>query len=140
MENDQKSVAVFDPRSLADTVRDRICAEFVGLIPKEQWTAMVQQEINSFMHPEPLRWSGDARRPSGFSTVVREVLTKELAEMVREELRKMTQLEIDVATGRQSAPAVLKDLIIQEAPTIFSGMLVSAVRAVLASAEYRVGG
>ena len=56
--------ALATPKTVTELVRDRIQASFVELIPEEQFTEMVQQEIDSFTAPGPsVRQSYSERQP-----------------------------------------------------------------------------
>lgn len=43
-------VAKFDQASLMQNVRERIKATFVGLIPDEEWEALVRKEVDAFLN------------------------------------------------------------------------------------------
>ena len=43
-------IAKFDQANLMQNVRDRIKATFVGLIPDEEWDALVRKEVDAFLN------------------------------------------------------------------------------------------
>jgi hypothetical protein len=43
-------IAKFDQASLMQNVRERIKATFVGLIPDEEWEALVRKEVDAFLN------------------------------------------------------------------------------------------
>ncbi len=45
-------VEKFDPSTLMQGVKDRIKAQFVSLIPDDQWEIMIQKEVNAFFNLE----------------------------------------------------------------------------------------
>lgn len=69
------TVANYDPSKLMDAVRDRIKAEFVGMIPEETWKQMVSAEIKRFFEAKDSNHY-DRPRYSDFQRVVWEEVDK----------------------------------------------------------------
>lgn len=68
----------YDPRDLIQMVKDRVKAEYVSMIPDDQWEQMIQREVDEFFQ---VRNQGyDQRRCSDFQNIVREELNKKARE------------------------------------------------------------
>lgn len=85
MENE---VTKFDPKQLLNSVRDRIKAEFVGLIPDEEWHKLVEAEVDSFFEVRQTDSYGQRqwrdKQTSHFGEVVRTCLKEETQRRLKE--------------------------------------------------------
>jgi len=107
----------FDSSSVMNNVRDRIKATFVGLIPDEQWDAMIQAEVKGFFKNSD-KWNND--RPSEFQKLTQEVIREFAKERVKEIL-KTFQTEIWNSNIQAHEPTeVFKKIITENASSIFA--------------------
>lgn len=72
----ETQVATYDPAKLMDAVRDRIKAEFVGLIPEETWKQMVQTEVKRFFEVKERNGYSHTKSCSDFQSIVSDELDK----------------------------------------------------------------
>lgn len=82
-------LVVFDPNTLKDQVVSKVRLAVMDLIPEDAWKVMVQSAIDDFCRDRTARDQynhRDITTPSGLKTVVREVMTTELRQRVKDEL------------------------------------------------------
>lgn len=78
-------IEAFNPHRFADQIKDKIRLDMLDLMPLEQRQALIEKAIRDFITPEPDRYG--SRRLSPLTTVVHDLLTKEVQDMVRETLK-----------------------------------------------------
>lgn len=115
-------IEAYDPSRLMAAVRDRIKAEFIGLIPEATWTQMIQAEVDRFMK------AGDSRSyhaPSGFTAAVQKELEEEVKRRTKEYLSSPEWNDHWATHGHYSTR--IKDLLIENLPEViaatFGGMM-----------------
>lgn len=84
----ETQVAPYDATKLMDAVRDRIKAEFVGLIPEETWKQMVQTEVKRFFEVKDRSGYSHGKSYSDFQGIISEELEKETRRRLAEFLGK----------------------------------------------------
>lgn len=72
-----EGIEKFDASRLMDGVKDRIKATFVGLIPDEQWNAMVQKEIDDYFKQKDRSGYGQRQYDSDFGLMCKQLLHEE---------------------------------------------------------------
>lgn len=87
MATDDKTVVKFDPTAYVEAIRNKIKDALVGMIPDEQWNAMLEQQIKAFTQPK-VDGSGYHQRtvPSELDSIINRILTEEVTKRVREML------------------------------------------------------
>lgn len=70
-------------KSPAEIISGKIKAEFINLIPDDQWTAMVEKEINKFT----ARTGYSKNDPSEFEKMVKTEIEKAIREKLVEKIR-----------------------------------------------------
>lgn len=126
-------VEKFDPSQLMEGVKTRIRATFVSLIPDDAWENMVKTEIDSWFkrtdgynsyHTQDLK-------PSHFTRVVYDVLTKEATEKIKEILNSPDFYINNTGLGRATVSEQLQQRIIEKAPDIFMALIQSSIAAAI---------
>jgi hypothetical protein len=103
------AVQPYDPARLMDAVRDRIKAEFVGLIPEDAWRQMVDAEIKRFFARTTVQtnYGRDTEtRPSPFESLVAEMMRERSKELVRQAL----EAQWDNTTQEHASPLLAECL------------------------------
>lgn len=104
MNNNSTQTVVFNQNDLMQNVKDRIKATFVGLIPDEEWEALVAKEVKAFVetetdlefyhYKEPNRsfYGGHPEKSAHVKangmTPLRAIVWQECASRLHEELKK----------------------------------------------------
>lgn len=91
---------------LKDVIAERVGKELVNLIPKDQWEALIQQQINQFM---------SATAPA----IIKEELTRKLKEDIA---KHIPQEQWDISCQEYVNPLV-QEIITKAAPEIMGAML-----------------
>lgn len=77
-------VAKFDPNAYVEAIRTRIKDALVGMIPDEQWDAMLRQQIDAFMTSKSVSdYHGSRRVPSELEKIVNDLMTEEVKAHVK---------------------------------------------------------
>lgn len=141
---DDTAPVPFDPKSLIDTVKERVKAVYVALIPDEAWQAMVKKEVDWFLNPP-------VERDQYGNTVYRPAVPGSLTALVRTALGEIAQQQIkeffaqpawkveynDAATGR--IPSAIAALVDQHMPEILRSLFGNALANVLSRVDMHVG-
>lgn len=129
MDNRINEIVKMDSEKAAAVIRDRIRASFISLIPDDQWDKMIQTEIDAFMKPQTERgYSGERVVPSGFSTVIKEELTKTLKTKLEEHFSS-PQWQSHWEGCKPVASEMMRTMIIEHTPEIMAYMFQSAFQA-----------
>ena len=137
--SDATAVEKFDAGSFRERVEEKIKAEFMELLPDEMFRAMVQETIDRFTRPKPVKdYNGRVTRhdPSEFERIVLEVYEERLREAVKAELASEKWVG-HWDNGRQQASEAVSDLIVEHSGEILAGMLGSAIQEVVQQLQYR---
>ena len=102
--------------TIKDKVRERIQIEFVQLIPKEAWDALVSKEVEWFMNYKD-QWTTD-RSPSPLRQIVRKELEKIFIGQVKTTLMKMEITSWD-DDGKPMASEAVKKMVKEIAPELW---------------------
>lgn len=102
----------YDPAKIMDAVTDRIKAEFVALIPGDQWKSMVKKEIEVFFSES----STYGRR--NFTQVVNETLTLEARKRVSDYLNSPGWSTQWGERGEPLASQNIEELVVKVMPQI----------------------
>lgn len=136
------AVVPYDPTKLMDAVRDRIKAEFVGLIPEDTWKQMVAAEVKKFFAEETRSgYQEDRKLPSLFSRVVWEELERNSRERVRTMLSSQEwQGRFGFSNNQQTCEAseMVKKLVVEKSGEILAGILGGAIQQTIDSMRQRV--
>ena len=118
-------ITQWKPEDAIKSVRDKIRAEFVNLIPPDVFTKMVEAEIKAFTAEKP---SGSGygynseRRPSDFASVVISVLTEETKAEVKKLLESASWCE--QWNGQANEPSArVKEILAERGPDILNSVL-----------------
>lgn len=74
----------FNPQSLADTVKDRLKATFISLIPEEQWDQLVSNEIEVFFEKKEDAYSTNRTSSTKFQQLIQKELENYSIERLKE--------------------------------------------------------
>lgn len=117
-------VTQYDPTKLMDAVRDRIKAEFIGLIPEDVWKKMVDAEVQSFFEKGKESNYYDTRvTPSKFQRVVWEEMEKETRARMKTVFESGEWTTHFDGKGAPQAGAEVKKLLLENSGEIVSRVL-----------------
>lgn len=124
----------FDTNTIINNVRDRIKMTFASLIPDEQWTSMIQVEVDKFFKIKD-QTHHEVKRVSDFTSLVVDVLKEHASDRIQEFLEKYAS---DVWHGSDiAASEKLRTLIINNAKDIFLSVFESSFQNVINSMRDR---
>lgn len=137
-----KALAPYDATKLMDAVRDRIKAEFVGLIPEDTWRQMVKAEVDRFFKDGDVYsygYGNDRKAlPSQFQSVVWEALKEDTKLRVKAFLESPEwEGEWDGQGGRKAGEAV-KKIVVEKSGEIVSSMLANAMQQAIEAMRSRI--
>lgn len=119
---------------VAGTIKDRIKAQFVDLIPDDVFMTMVEAEIKLFTEGRPPdRWDNNKDRSSPFQKIVQEEIQARFRVKIQEELAKPEYEPVWTNNGydlpdqfgkmvRESAPYILEQMIAQQTTNLLNMM------------------
>lgn len=123
MENE---IAQWKPEDAIKSVRDKIRAEFVNLIPPDVFTKWVEAEIKAFTADKPTSsgygYRSEERRPSDFASVVISVLTEETKTEIKKLLESPDWREQWNGKGQEPSKRV-KEILAEHGPEIINTVL-----------------
>ena len=127
MSENNKEVKPFNANDVMQSVKDKIKASFVGLIPDEQWEAMVKKEIDEFINPQKNNnsWNNNYY-PSGFSKIAKELLDNYAREKISEMLRKDEVLNNALGDDGKLRKEYM-ELIANSIPNLFVNLLTNSM-------------
>lgn len=120
-----KEVVQFKPQDFQEQLKEKIRAEIGNLIPDEQWTALVKQELDAFFnnkYEEGVGFQADTFRPAYLTKVCNEEIAKYCREKVQEVLRGEEWQKQWDGKGRAIASAAVSEILKQNANEIFASM------------------
>jgi hypothetical protein len=118
----ENKVQKFDPSTLMQGVKDRIKSEFVSLIPDEQWSQMVEKEVNDFFKEKETGYSNSRMYASDFGILVREELRKEAQKRLTDYIGSLL---FDKTYGQYGAPITsqkVKELMVENGGLMLQNM------------------
>lgn len=134
--SENSEVTKYDPSRLMDAVRDRIRSEFIGLIPQEQWSAMVRREIDEYFL---LRSTGyQQTNTTAFREDVRRILRERLANELKNYFAGPDWCEDWNDNGKLKTSVEVRRLIIESLPEILQAVLSQAIQATIGDMRQRM--
>jgi len=115
-------VEKFDPSQLMQGVKDRIKAEFVGLIPEEQWQEMVKREVDIFFK-ERDRGYHSKNHQSDFGQLVHNLLRDEVTERINTYLKGEEFETVWTGPGTATVSKAVKEIIIENSGEMLANMV-----------------
>jgi len=115
----------FDTGSMADRIQEKIKLEVVGLIPDEQWKAMIENTLKRFMEPTKST-SGYERdtKPAELDTLIKDCITGIFKEKITEMLHDAEFMKVTFQThGRPLIEGKIKEMAQEVAPAVLTGMV-----------------
>jgi len=104
--------------TVKDKIRDRIQVEFISLIPKEAWDALVTKEINWFMTDKDNYYRSTNSAISPLRVLVRQELEKQFGEQIKKKLQEMGTCSWG-ANGQPEASKAVKEMVKKIAPELW---------------------
>lgn len=103
MSTDIAKKTEFDPRDLAERLRDKIRVDMADLMPDEMWEGLLEKELKTFFEPKVIK-SGyrneDSKTvPSPFSVLVHGEIESLVKDKLTERIRVKLGAEVDKRTG-----------------------------------------
>lgn len=142
MADNDKAVVPYDASKLMDAVRDRIKAEFVGLIPEETWKQMVKAEVDRFFQEQAAYnyGYGQERRalPSQFQAIVWKALEDDTKERLKKFLESPDWQGDWDGKGSRNAGEAVKKIMVEKSGEIISAVLANAMGAAIESMRSRI--
>ena len=134
----ENEVAPYDPKRLMDAVRDRIKAEFVGLIPEDTWKKMVKTEVEQFFAEKHDNAYGTRRElPSDFQRVVWQELDKATRAKMKEYLES-EEWQGHWKKNQLVAGKAVRKLVVEKSGEIMANVLGSAIQATIEDMRNRM--
>ena len=137
-----QAVVPYDPAKLMDAVRDRIKAEFVGLIPEDTWKQMVKAEVDRFFQQQKAYNYGYGNQekilPSQFQEVVWKALEEDTKLRVKAFLDSPEWAGEWESNGTRKAGEAVKKIVVEKSGEIVSSMLANAMQQALESMRSRM--
>ena len=137
----ENAVAPYDPAKLMDAVRDRIKAEFVGLIPEDAWKQMVKAEVERFFKTEDVYSYGYSDRkalPSQFQRVVWDALQEDTKARVKAFLDSPEWAGEWGENGQRKAGEAVRKIVVEKSGEILSSLLANAMQQTIEAMRQRV--
>ncbi len=131
----------YDPSRLMDSVRDRIKAEFVGLIPEDAWKEMVKAEVDKFFEMQHDNGYGNRTAlPSAFRRVVWEELGTATKAKMKEFLasEEWTGKWDPQGNGNLLASEAVRKLVAEKSGEILANVLGGAIQGVIQNMRDRL--
>ena|SRR3990167_2238592 len=75
-------ITEYDPNKLMESVQAKIRAEFVALVPAEQWAALVKKAVDSFFQRNERAYN-DGDKRSTFEKLVHQVVEDDVKSRIR---------------------------------------------------------
>lgn len=131
-------IAQYDASKLMDAVRDRIKAEFIGLIPEDTWKQMVKNEVDRFFAKQEVTSWGERPRTatSNFQEEVHTLLKAEVTVRLKEYFGSPEWQHAWNEHGIPLASENTKKLIAEKMPEIVQGAVGSLVQNVINSMRH----
>lgn len=133
------TIAPYDATKLMDAVRDRIKAEFVGMIPEEAWKQMVAAEVKKFFEQSQAPAYHDRQMlPSGFQKIVWEEMDKEIRARMKTFLSSEEwNCRWEGGTKKDASEAVAK-IVVEKSGEILSAILKGAIQSAVEEMRRRI--
>lgn len=125
----EKNVVEYDPSRLMDAVRDRIKAEFVGLIPEDAWKEMVKSEVDNFLAPRHEPYNNQRELPSLFQGVVLEELKTAVKAKMKEYLESKEWATQWGGQPMNTASEAVRKLVVEKSGEIMANVLGASMQA-----------
>lgn len=136
------NVVQYDPARLMDAVRDRIKAEFVGLIPEDAWKAMVKAEVERFFKAEDVYnygYGSDRKAlPSQFQRVVWDALQEDTKARVKAFLSSPEWEGEWDGQGNRKAGEAVKKIVVEKSGEIVAALLAGVIQQTIEAARSRI--
>lgn len=133
------TIAPYDATKLMDAVRDRIKAEFIGLIPEDAWKAMVAAEVKKFFEAKPSPGYYENRNmPSDFQKTVWDELEKETRARMKTFLSSPewnTRWEGD---GKKDVSEAVEKIVVEKSGDILAAILKGAIQSTVEEMRRRI--
>jgi hypothetical protein len=137
----ENAIVSYDPSKLMDAVRDRIKAEFVGLIPEDAWKQMVKAEVDRFFKTEDMYSYGYSDRkalPSQFQRVVWDTLQEDTKARVKAFLESPEWSGEWDGNGQRKAGEAVKKIVVEKSGEIVASLLANAMQQTIEAARQRI--
>jgi len=138
----ENAVAPYDPAKLMDAVRDRIKAEFVGLIPEDAWKQMVKAEVDRFFQQQDAYNYGynEHRKalPTQFQTVVWKALEEDTKARVKAFLESPEWAGEWDSNGQRKASEAVKKIVVEKSGEIVASLLANVMQQAIEAARARL--
>lgn len=108
-------VQKFNPSDLMDSVREKIKATFVSLIPEDAWTAMIEKVKNDFFTSKT---EYNRTIPSEFETLVKSLLGKEIEARMKEYFESPEWKETWDKNGKMVAAEAIRKIVVENSGEI----------------------
>lgn len=131
-----KVMTPFDPNTLADQLRDKICIDLANLMPPEVWEQLLNAEIRRFtverLIPTSSHYRERERTQSDLGSIVADILSAEAKSRVKAMLATddWGQHWWNGANNDQIGAEVRK-LVVENADVILSNVLASTIQEVI---------
>lgn len=110
----------FKPENIMQTVKDRIKATFVSLIPDEKWNEMVKNEIDDFFKEKEISYHRTYK--SNFQQLVREEISAECKKRIVEYLGGKEFAVVWKSNGQLAVSDAVQEILIKNSSKIFAEM------------------
>lgn len=119
-----EEVVKYNPDSIMQGVKDRIKATFVGMIPDEQWEAMIKKECDEFLNGKvDNSWvSNNGRYMPEFKVIAQQELQNECKRRMAEYLSSPEFEIIWTEHGRTTCSKTVEELIIKNSGAMLTNM------------------
>lgn len=135
---DLEKPQAFDPAAAVNAIRDKIRGQMLDVVPTEQWNALIQAEMQAFMHDTVKKnyYGNEEVKTSGFKQIVRSLLEEDAREHVRAFLRSPEwQGQFSPEAGEREAGVAVRAYITEKGPEILRAcmneVISNAVQSVL---------
>lgn len=127
----------FDPNKIMDTVRDRIKASFVNLIPEEHWQGLVKKEIDNFFAQKERQPQGYGRNEyrSDFGLLVTKLLNEEVDKRIKECLCSEEFTVTWENFGKPVVSKAIKETLVENSQAIFMNTIGAMMQNVLSQMQ-----
>jgi len=130
----------FDPRALAEQLRDKIRVDMATLMPDEMWEALLKKEMETFFEKQTTTDYHGRRtvdRPSVFHEIVTEIMREETKKRVRDMLNK-PEWDGFWDGQEQRAGEKIEELIKKNAGAILASVLSESISSVVGQMRHNL--
>jgi len=123
-------LAVHQDVDILSNVKDKIRAEFVNLVPDEQWQAMVKAAVDDWFERKKEPAHNDREWSSDFTRFVQELLREECREKIKEYFNT-PEWQGQWRDGKQIASDKVAEIVVDNADKIIGELVGYAIQNVV---------